>query len=120
MVTEPEGRAGAVLIRAVEPTLGQNAMYERRAAAQRERDLTNGPGKLTQAYDIDGNFHGRFLPKATLYLAQADDEPEYAIATSARIGLNFGIDLPYRFFAEGNPYISPGVPSDVAAARRRK
>lgn len=120
VVTEPEGRAGAVLIRAVEPTQGQHAMYERRAAARRDRDLTNGPGKLTQAFGVDGSFHNRFLPDAALYLMEADAAPDYAIATSARIGLNFGIDLQYRFFAKGNSYVSPGVPSDVAAARRRR
>ncbi|HMB92414.1 MAG TPA: DNA-3-methyladenine glycosylase [Rhodothermales bacterium] len=117
VVTEREGRAGAVLIRAVGPVVGQAAMWKRRGAACRERDLTNGLGKLTQAFDLDKRFHKQALTVAPLYFAEATARA-LPVATSARIGLQFGIDLPYRFFVPGHPFVSPGVPSDVSARRR--
>lgn len=121
VVTEPEGRAGCVFIRAVEPLVGQYVMGERRPAARREIDLTNGPGKLSQAFAIDRRFHGKPLTAPPLFFAEDDAKREWPIATSARIGLHFGVDWPYRFFVKGHPFVSPGVPSDVAAqARRRK
>jgi DNA-3-methyladenine glycosylase len=119
-VTEPEGRAGCVLIRAVEPLAGQAAMAARRAAAHRVAELTNGPGKLCQAFDIDGSYHGQSLLEPPLYIAEPSVSSDERIATSSRIGLHFGLGLQYRFFLEGHPCVSPGVPSDVAAARRRK
>lgn len=117
VVTECEGQAGAVLIRAVEPVTGQAAMWKRRRAARTERDLTNGPGKLTQAFDLDKRFHGAFLTAAPLYIAADVHVQDWPVATSARIGLQFGIDLPYRFFVPHHPCVSPGVPSDIRVRR---
>ncbi|MEM1055830.1 MAG: DNA-3-methyladenine glycosylase [Bacteroidota bacterium] len=118
VVTEPEGVAGAVLIRAVEPVEGEGAMAERRLAAKRRQDLTNGPGKLTQALGInDRTFHGTDLTAPPLFFAE-DGYEGGPVATSSRIGLTRGIDRPWRFFYEGHPFVSPGVPSDVRVARR--
>lgn len=119
VVTEREGIGGAVLFRAVEPLEGQSSMYERRDAAARDVDLANGPGKLTQAFDIDKTLHNRNMTKGTLYVMQPEQPGEWPVQTSSRIGITRGIDLPWRFFIPGNPYVSPGVPSDIAAARRR-
>ena len=119
VVTEPEGRAGCVFIRAVEPLEGEHAMWGRRPAARRVVDLTNGPGKFSQAFDIDRRFHGQSLTAPPLYFAEDEEKRDWPIATSARIGLLFGIDRPYRFFLKGHRFVSPGVPSDVAARVRR-
>ena len=119
VVTEPEGRAGCVFIRAVEPLEGRQAMWGRRETARREVDLTNGPGKLTQAFALDRRFHGKLLTAPPLYFAEDEEKRDWPVATSARIGLHFGIDLPYRFFLKGHRFVSPGVPSDVAARARR-
>lgn len=118
VVTEREGVGGAVLFRAVEPLRGQSSMYERRAAADDDIDLTNGPGKLTQAFDIDKHFHNEPLTGGSLFVAKGEDDWSCTIETSCRIGITRGIDLPWRYFVRGNPYVSPGVPSDVAARRR--
>lgn len=119
VVTEPEGRAGAVLIRGVEPLEGEGAMAARRPAARRRRDLTNGPGKLTQAFDIaDGAFHGLDLTAGPLRFEGGSPPP--SVAASARIGLSRGVDRPWRFFEEGNPFVSPGVPSDIRVARKTR
>lgn len=119
VVTEREGVGGAVLFRAVEPLRGQSSMYERRAAADADVDLASGPGKLTQAFDIDKHFHNEPMTQGTLYVAGEEEGWSCTIETSCRVGITRGIDLPWRFFARGNPHVSPGVPSDIAARRRR-
>ena len=112
VVCQPEGVAAAVLVRAVEPTEGAERMAKRRPAARRERDLTNGPGKLTQAFDIaDAAFHGTDLTAPPLYFAD-DGAPAPAVETSTRIGLTRGVDKPWRYVVPGNAFVSPGVPSD--------
>lgn len=112
VVTEPDGVGGAVLIRAVEPVAGLDAMQTNRPAARRPVDLTNGPGKLTQAFDVDDRFHGTPLTAAPLFLAPGTDVPDADVATSSRIGITKGIDRPWRFFVDTHPYVSPGTPSD--------
>lgn len=120
VVTEREGIGGAVLVRAVQPIAGIDAMFGRRPAARSEIDLASGPGKLTQAFDIDREQHGTMLTEAPLYFAEDPDFPGCSIEASCRIGITRGIDLPWRFFIRDNPYVSPGVPSNIAAERRRK
>ena len=113
VVTEPEGLAGAVLFRAVEPVAGLDRMRERRAAARRDRDLTNGPGKLCQAFGLDGEWMGHPLAEPPLYLARPNgDAPSYPVATSSRIGIRRGVEHPWRFYYDGHPFVSPGTPSD--------
>jgi DNA-3-methyladenine glycosylase len=94
-------------------------MYERREAALRDVDLTNGPGKLTQAFDVGKELHNETITQRPLYVTASDAAHEWPIRTSSRIGITRGIELPWRFFIPGNPYVSPGTPSDLAAARRR-
>lgn len=112
VVTEPEGTGGAVLIRAVEPLEGLGFMHRQRAAAQKDADLTNGPGKLTQAFGIDERFHNTPLTGPPLYFVAPEDKRDYEIATSSRIGITKGVEHQWRFFVEGNPFVSPGTPSD--------
>ena len=125
VVTEAEGVPGAVLVRAVEPLVGADAMRERRPGARRESDLTNGPGKWTQAFGFAepegvarSRFHGTDLTQPPLFFA-TDPAPEpFDVATSTRIGLSKGIDRPHRYYVAYHPYVSPGVPSDVRVARK--
>lgn len=125
VVTEPEGNAGAVLIRAVEPVEGEEEMAENRPPSiRRRRDLTNGPGKLTQALGIAegpeasrSRFHGTDLTAPPLYFEAGEAVPDSRVQRTSRIGLSRGIDLEYRFLIVGDPFVSPGVPSDVRLAR---
>ncbi len=119
VVTEPPGIGGGVLIRAIEPVDGLDLMYRDRPNAKRDRDLGSGPGKLTQALDIGPEFHGTDLTQSPLYFLPPD-QPIGDIQITTRIGLTRGIELDYRYLEAGNPHVSPGVPSDIAAARRRK
>ncbi len=120
VVTEREGVGGAVLIRALEPLKGIDEMYSRRPAARTERDLASGPGKLAQAFAIDKDLHGTMLTGPPLYFADDPFLNGCDIDSSCRIGITRGIDLPWRFFIRNNPHVSPGVPSDIAADRRRR
>jgi len=110
VVTEPEGIGGAVLIRAVEPRSGLDRMRARRGD-RRERDLTNGPGKLTEAFAIDDDFHQTRLTEPPLYFVRDDVPESETIATSSRIGISKGVERPWRFFVEGNRFVSPATPS---------
>lgn len=117
VVTEREGVAGCVLIRALEPVAGFQQMFENRPAANRESDLTNGPGKLTQAMDIDGRHHQIDLCTGHIYFA-SDDHPKLEILTSSRIGISRAVDRQWRYFAANNRFVSPGIPSDRRRVRR--
>jgi DNA-3-methyladenine glycosylase len=61
VVCGPDGEAAAVLLRALEPVSGIEAMRLSRPAARRERDLCNGPAKLCQAFGITGADNGTDL-----------------------------------------------------------
>ena len=120
VVTEGEGVAGCVLLRAVEPLEGLADMARRRPAARRTEHLANGPGKLCLAFDVDRRFHTADLTRGPLFLADAEDARAWPVAVSARIGLRQGIDLRRRFFVPGHPCVSPGVPSDRAAEAKAR
>jgi DNA-3-methyladenine glycosylase len=111
VVTEPEGTAGAVLIRAVEPVAGRSVMRTHRERP-RDVDLTNGPGKLTEAFGIDDAQHGTSLTDAPLYLAEGRAVDAAQVAQSSRIGISKGVERPWRWFVAESPYVSPATPSD--------
>jgi DNA-3-methyladenine glycosylase len=107
VVTEPEGTSAAVLLRALAPTVGRDLMAARcpRAAV---RDLGRGPGRLCQALALTVGDNGADLAGPDLWLSHTPNltiTPEQ-IATSARIGISQGIDLPWRFFLRGHPALS--------------
>ena len=93
VVAEPEGVAGCVLIRAVEPLAG--VLHP-----------SNGPGKLTRALGITLEHYGADLTRGPLTIHSPTSDEKFAIATSPRIGINKSADLPLRFFIPGNPFVS--------------
>lgn len=108
VVTDPEGRAGAVLIRAVEPFEGLALMRRRRGAAG-DRDLARGPGRLTQAFGVTLAHNRADLTRPPLYLCAGERLPEEAVATGPRIGLGANQDgRPWRFWVTGSPWVSRG------------
>lgn len=111
VVTEPEGVGGAVLIRAVEPLQGVSAMRERRGDQHSDVDLTNGPGKLAEAYGVDDAYHGTDLTQPPLYFSLGPLRETERIETSSRIGISKAVDREWRFFLEGHPYVSRATPS---------
>ena len=102
---EPEGQAGCVLIRALEPLAGLEKMARLRglAASAKPRMLTSGPGRLCQALGIVRATHnGLDLTDPASELQIHDDgfRPEKITATP-RIGIRKAVDNPHRFLIEG-------------------
>lgn len=104
VVTEPEGTAGAVLLRAAEPVEGVEVMRWLRATDDL-RQLLRGPGRLTKALAVDRGFNGWDLTQpGPLYLARG--QPPEKVATSARVGIRRAADRPWRFFDPRSPFVS--------------
>jgi DNA-3-methyladenine glycosylase len=106
IVTGPEGRASAVLVRALEPEEGIEVMGEHRGIEVRER-LARGPGCVTQALGLDRRHDGLDLVEGPLYLsAAAPRRRGLSIAAGPRIGIRLARSRPWRFFLEGHPCVS--------------
>ncbi len=111
----PEGDAGCVLLRALEPIAGEAAMarargidLKRLASVAQRRALASGPGRLCQSLSItrerDNN---KPVYSATSDLVVMDDgfEPA-AVRALPRIGITKAADLPLRYVVVGNPFVS--------------
>ena len=111
-VCETDGVGAAVLIRALEPLDGVAEMALRRGNAE----LSNGPGKLTQALGIGLAENGTSLIDGPIRILRGDPL-EYL--TGPRIGITKAADLPWRFCALGSRDVSrpwpPGLRASLAA-----
>ena len=112
VVTEREGRARAVLLRAVEPVEGTEFMRKKRGVAGRnDVDLTNGPAKLCQAYGIARRHNGTDLCGKEIWVAKDERSgPAKSVGVSTRIGITDGRKHRWRFYIRGNPCVSKGKP----------
>jgi DNA-3-methyladenine glycosylase len=109
VVTGEADIAEAVLLRAAEPIRGVESMRKRRPKAKRDRDLTNGPGKLCGAMSIDENLDGAALDGDVLWLEDGERVAEEEIAVSPRVGVDYAGEAawwPLRFYVRGNEYVS--------------
>ena len=106
LVAEPDGKAGCVLIRALEPTMGLDVMRTRRPLARKDRDLTSGPGKLTQALAITRADNGADVTRGDLIVCAPGVFVPFEIEVSKRIGITKCADLPLRFTIKGNRFVS--------------
>jgi DNA-3-methyladenine glycosylase len=106
IVAEPEGVAGCVLIRALEPLTGLDLMRQRRPAARKPQDLTGGPAKLTLALAITLAHNGVDMTCGALTVRQPLHTAPVEIAVTPRIGITQCADLPLRFVIRGNSYVS--------------
>jgi DNA-3-methyladenine glycosylase len=104
----PDGEAGGVLFRAVEPIAGIAAMAKARdLPASSGHRLTNGPGKLTEALGIARSDNGVNLTDRTQSLYLADDHfPRPRIAATVRIGITTATALKLRYLIPDNPFVS--------------
>ncbi|SOD78110.1 DNA-3-methyladenine glycosylase [Spirosoma fluviale] len=124
VVTGPEGVGEAILIRALEPTEGIDLMGLRRneafktgferyrsntidaTTADGQRNLANGPAKLTIALGITKNEHNASsLTTGNIYI-RGPVLHDFDMVTTTRIGLTHGTDLPYRYYIKGNKFVS--------------
>ena len=106
LVTEPDGLAGCVLIRALEPLEGLDAMRRRRPTARSDRELANGPGKLTLAMGITRRHNGADVTRGELTVHPRTAAARFEIRVSPRIGIVKSAELPLRFFIAGNEFVS--------------
>ncbi|MDT3401740.1 DNA-3-methyladenine glycosylase [Mucilaginibacter terrae] len=110
VVTSVEGQPHAVLIRAINPTQGIDAMLYRRNMALVKPNITAGPGSVGKALGINRKLNNISFQSDTMWIEDrgmifADDE----IAAVPRIGVAYAKEdalLPYRFYVKGNVYVS--------------
>src|SRR5690242_6900997 len=109
IIVAAEGEPHGVLIRALEPVRGLDLMVRRRGGiSAAARELTNGPGKLTQALGITGEDYGRDLCGSRLFLEEAN-RPVTRVGRSARINVDYAgawTAKRWRFYERGNRYVS--------------
>lgn len=110
VVTQEADTAEAVLLRAVEPIKGIEVMRKNRPKAKRDFDLTNGPGKICMAMEIDRKLDGERLDGESLYITARDIEvSDDDIVVTPRVGIDGSGEAaawPLRFLLRGNRYVS--------------
>lgn len=99
-----------VLIRAIEPVLGEALMSSRRKMPVGRREISNGPGKLCQALGLDRRFYGADLTAGPLYVAEDPAQKAVSLpATSPRINIQYAgawVEKPWRYYERKNRYVS--------------
>ena len=110
IVTNNKGIPEAILIRAIEPIDGISIMCKRRNMEEKSYNLTNGPGKLSQALGITKKLNGHSLYGDDIWIEDIKISlKNNNILSSPRIGVDYaGTDakLPYRFYIKNNKWVS--------------
>ena len=97
--------AGAVLIRGIEPIDGIKHMIKNRKGKD-DINLTNGPGKLSQALQINKKLNNYDLTKkGKLFIVDSEKRTE-KVLSSGRIGISMDVEKEWRFYLDGNTYVS--------------
>ena len=143
-VTNDHGTGTAVLIRALEPVDGIALMRTRRwkasaarrvpghahgrvagrvpetlmGADRRDRQLTNGPGKLCAALGIDARLNGATLLRPPLTIRRGREVSDASVLVSPRIGITRAAELLGRYYIRDNPFVSR-TPSQFASENYR-
>jgi DNA-3-methyladenine glycosylase len=106
-VTGEDGDAQAVLLRALAPTAGLEAMQARRPAARRAADLTSGPAKLCQALGIGREQDGSDLVRGRGPRIVDDGVlPPRRPGVGRRVGITRAVERPWRWFVPDDPNLS--------------
>ncbi|QBI21576.1 DNA-3-methyladenine glycosylase [Egibacter rhizosphaerae] len=108
VATAAAGEADGVLLRAAEPLAGWELIRTRRGSRVPDRDLLRGPGRLAQAFGLDGSWNGQDLcgpPPAALHLRGDDQHPERV--AGPRVGIARAADWPRRWHVPGSRWVSP-------------
>jgi DNA-3-methyladenine glycosylase len=106
-VCREEGHGAGVLIRAIEPLTGLDAMRQRRGLEPLKL-LCSGPGRVAQALGITHGNNGMSLLKAPFAIEMPEDE--YPVVTGPRIGITKAMDIPWRFGLAGSKFLSKPFP----------
>ena len=103
-VCMPRGHGAGVLIRALAPTAGIDAMRERRGV-DRLSLLCSGPGRLCQALGVTRALDGMRLDRKPFRVVARSD-PAVEVRAGVRIGISKSRELPWRFVLAGSPFLS--------------
>lgn len=107
VVTERPGKAGAVLLRALEPIRGNTQMGRNRKKGKGDRHLlTNGPARLCQAFRIRRKENGTDLLGGKIYITKGESVTDSEVSKSQRVGIREGRDKKWRYFVKGNLWVS--------------
>ena len=107
LVCEAVGVANAILVRALEPTHGLEAMRERRGL-ENARLLCSGPGRLCQALGITREHDGLALDRPPFELFERDRR--VSVVAGPRIGITRAAELPWRYVEAGSRFVSRALP----------
>jgi DNA-3-methyladenine glycosylase len=108
VVTNLKETPHAILIRALEPVEGMEVMLARRPV-KRDRDLTNGPGKLCAAMGFDRSYDRADLLGERVWIEEHETISPRRIAAGARVGIDYAAEYaskPWRFWLKDNIYVS--------------
>lgn len=106
VVSQPAGVPGCVLIRAVAPVAGIDVMRERRPRMP-DKQLTNGPAKLCQAFDIDMRHYGVDLCDGhDLHLEEGRTFNGRDVITGPRVGVGAAKTARLRYYVANDPFVS--------------
>ncbi|HEY2532867.1 MAG TPA: DNA-3-methyladenine glycosylase [Xanthobacteraceae bacterium] len=117
LVCEPAGSASAVLIRALEPTVGLPLMRRRRGITDK-RLLCRGPGRLCAALRITGAHNGLPLDEPPFALFARSEAAE--VLVGPRIGITKAIDTPWRYGMKGSRFLSKPFGDNNEFVRQRR
>jgi DNA-3-methyladenine glycosylase len=110
IVTNKNGVAEAVLIRAVQPLEGISTMLRRRGLDEVSKRITAGPGVLSNALGINLKLNGKSLLGNIVWIENSDFKSmEKDIVATKRIGVSYAKEdsnLPWRFYLKDNPWVS--------------
>ena len=116
-VTAGPGVGSAVLLRALEPLEGLARMAIARGR-ERPVDLCSGPGKIAQAFGVDGAMNGADLVRGrTVWIETGTAVPRDLVGTSARVGVRVGLDRAWRSYVAGDPFVSRARPGPPRGSR---
>lgn len=119
IITESKDIPTAVLVRAAEPLNNFDIMSLNRfgkpyseLSNRQKVNLTNGPGKLCMALNIDRSLNGEDLCKDNIYILENNDK-DFDIESSKRIGIDYAeeaAEYKWRFYIKDNIYVSKTKP----------
>ena len=111
VVTGNAGEGCAVLLRGIEPVEGISQMALNRFGKEslKEKELinlTNGPGKICQAFKINRTHNGIDLTDNEIFILDNTSIPKNQIISTTRIGIKKSVDLPWRYYIKDNRFVS--------------
>lgn len=109
-VCREAGHGAGVLIRAIEPLTGLDAMRQRRGLEPLKL-LCSGPGRLTQAMGVTHAQNGMSLCEQPFCIEPADEPVR--VVRGPRIGITKAMEIPWRFGLAGSKFVSKPFPKDL-------